>query len=203
MATPDITPQGDPTDWEGRWRAGNTPWDLGGPAPILAEVLQRLGDRALRVVVPGAGRAHDAVAFAAAGHAVTAVDISPTALAEAGRQAQALGQALELRQADWLEPKNFAAGAFDAVWEQTCYCAIPPARRGDYARTVAHVLPAGGRYIGLFWQHGREGGPPFHVAPDEVQADISPWFDIDSLEPLRDEVTPRGNEFLIWATRKA
>ena len=34
-------------------------------------------------------------------------------------------------------------GAFDGVWEYTCFCAIDPARREEYVRTVARDPPAG------------------------------------------------------------
>ena len=199
--TPDPAPDG--TDWEGRWQSGDTPWDLGRAPPSLEQTLAQLGSTPLDVAVPGAGRAHDALAFAAAGHRVTAIDIAPSALAAAATQAEALDLPLTLLEADWLDPSAHAPATFDLVWEQTCYCAIPPARRADYARTLARVLRPGGRYVGLFWQHGREGGPPYHVTPAAVASDIGPWFEIEIIEVLAAEDSLRGDEFLLTAVRKA
>ena len=65
-------------------------------------------------------------------------------------------------QADllWWTP----AEPFDAIYEQTCLCALDPADWREYARRLAGWLSPGGRLFALFMQTGKEGGPPYHCA---------------------------------------
>ena len=88
------------------------------------------------------------------------------------------------------------------MWEQTCFCAVWPARRAAYARTVLEVLRPGGRFYGLFWNHGRPGGPPFDVAPDHVRDAFGSGFEVESLAPVEVSVPERGSEFLVVLRRR-
>ena len=58
---------------------------------------------------------------------------------------------------------------FDAVYEQTCLCALHPDRWVPYARRLHAWLRSGGRLFALFAQVARPGaaigsiaGPPYH-----------------------------------------
>jgi hypothetical protein len=60
-------------------------------------------------------------------------------------------------------------GEFDYVLEYTCYCAIDPLRRAEYADRIARLLKLGGVYIALAMPIGDwTEGPPFAVNPDEL-----------------------------------
>ncbi len=144
--------------WEQRYRRGDTGWDRGAASPALADFLTRV--EPCRVLIPGCGRGHEVVALAARGFRVSAVDIAPSAIASL--QAALARRGLEARviEADIFD---FAPDKpFDAIYEQTCLCAIPPDRRKTYARRLAHWLKSGGMLYALFMQTGMEGGPPFH-----------------------------------------
>ena len=67
----------------------------------------------------------------------------------------------------------FASGSFDAVFEHTCFCAIPPDRRMDYVRAVSKSLKPGGLFLAIFYRNPSaraEPGPPFGCPMDEVDA---------------------------------
>jgi len=81
------------------------------------------------------------------------------------------------------------AGKFDYAYEYTCFCAIDPARREEYARAVHALLKPGGVLFGCFYNHGREGGPPFDVTKGEVKRIFAPLFTIKKLA-----VTPHSVE---------
>lgn len=146
--------------WESKYHGGDTGWDRGGVSPALAHWLATGKVPPGRVLVPGCGNGYEVLALAAAGHAVTAVDIAAPpvmhlmgALAERGLHARVV-------QADLL---NWTpAEPFDAVYEQTCLCALDPAHWDMYAERLAGWLRPGGRLFALFMQTGREGGPPYH-----------------------------------------
>ena len=87
------------------------------------------------------------------------------------------------------------------VWEQTCFCAIPPARRLDYVRAMARALAPGGRLLGLFWNHGHPGSQPFDVRPEDVKALFPPRFAVEGIEPVEGSVPDRRPEFLAFLRR--
>jgi len=172
-------------EWEARYRRGETGWDRGGVSPAVdhwrTTGALRPGDRLL---VPGCGRGHEVVALARAGFQVTAVDVASSAVAAVRTALDAAGAAAEVVEADLLtwEPVT----PFDVVYEQTCLCALPPARWPDYQARLAAWLRPGGRLLALFIQTGRDGGPPFHceVAAMRTLFDESTWS-WPATEPLR------------------
>lgn len=172
-------------EWEARYRRGEIGWDRGGVSPAVdhgrAIGALRPGDRLL---VPGCGRGHEVVALARAGFAVTAVDLAPSAVAAVRTALDAAGVSAEVVEADLLAWKP--AVSFDAVYEQTCLCALPPARWSAYQARLAAWLRPGGRLLALFMQTGRDGGPPFHcdVAAMRSLFDESTWSWPEG-EPLR------------------
>jgi SAM-dependent methyltransferase len=182
--------------WEARYQRGETPWDLGGPPPCLVDLLARLDGAPLRVLVPGAGSGHDAIAWARAGHQVTAVDIAPSALALLHEHAAAAGVQVETLEADLFALPSERDASFDAVWEQTCFCAINPDQRADYVLAMVRALRAEGLYYGLFWQHGLDGGPPWNIRPADVRAAFPPHFEILSEEAVALSAGTRSHETL-------
>lgn len=166
---------GDPVsvDWDARYQAGETPWEKGAANPALVDWLNRNGI-AGRVLVPGCGLGHDVRAVARAGALATGLDIS----------ALAVERARELDDEDcasYVEGDLFALpeslGAFDWVVEHTCFCAIPPGRRPEYARAVGDLLKPGGSLLAVFFidpgMDDPEDGPPFGVS----RAELGRFFD--------------------------
>jgi methyl halide transferase len=72
-----------PRFWEDIDARGGDEWELGRPAPTLADFLDTTPPAPGRVAVPGCGRGHDARLLAARGHDVTGFDFAPAALAAA------------------------------------------------------------------------------------------------------------------------
>jgi hypothetical protein len=59
--------------------------------------------------------------------------------------------------------------SFDYVLEYTCFSAIDPNRRAEYADLVTRLLKPDGMYVDLaFPLDKREGGPPFAVSAAEI-----------------------------------
>ena len=111
-------------DWEGSYGRGETPWDKGAPSPGLVAYLAENEVRG-RVLVPGCGLGHDVRALARGGAEVEGLDISPTAVARA-REFPPAGSE-KYRHGDLFALERDLVGAFDWVWEHTCFCAIEPA----------------------------------------------------------------------------
>jgi len=197
MASPSV-PAGVGVDWESRYTAGDTPWDKGLAHPALVEWLHA-HPLSGKVLVPGSGTGHDVRAIAANPDAqVVAMDIAPSAIERAsaykpvGREIYVLG--------DFLAGDAAALGPFDALFEHTCFCAIPPSRRGDYVRAAAAALRPGGIFLGVFFgnpENPDPDSPPFRSPADEVERLFAPAFEIAE---SRDEIPTYpervGREFL-------
>ena len=153
--------------WEDRYAAGHTAWDRGAVSPALRRWLSQGTLPAGRVLVPGCGHGHEILELVHSGRDVTAVDIAAqpvrrllAALAEAQLHATVV-QADLLRWAP-VQP-------FDAIYEQTCLCALEPQSWTVYAGRLAEWLLPGGILLALFMQTGGQGGPPYHCALPQMR----------------------------------
>jgi SAM-dependent methyltransferase len=192
--------------WEERYQAGRTGWERGVPTPAFKRLLA--SDSAPepgRVAVPGCGRGHDALLFAAAGHHVTGFDFAPSAIAGANALATEAGLAdrATFVVADILGPDVHAyPSAFDYVVERACYCALHPSDRDRYVANVATMLRPGGRLIGSFFIGPAEGGPPFAATWEEIRASLVPWFEVEVVgEPAAE--TPMAGADLFAIVRRS
>jgi methyl halide transferase len=159
-----------PDFWEEIYQAGRAGWDLGGPTATLHRLLESGEIKPGRLIVLGAGRGHDARDWARHGFQVTAVDFAADAVA-AMRELADPAAPTEIVQTDIFALPARLNHKFDVVLEYTCFCAINPARRSEYADVVARLIKPGGTYAALLFpldQHA--GGPPFAVSLDEALA---------------------------------
>jgi len=149
-----------PHEWEARYLEGSIGWDRGGVNPALNHWLD-CGEMACgSIVLPGCGRGFEVVQLARLGFAVTALDFAPSAVQFVETALAANHLMAEVVAADVLlwQP----AAPVDAVYEQTCLCALPPESWVAYATQLHQWLRPGGSLFALFMQTGDEGGPPFH-----------------------------------------
>ena len=166
----------DATDWSARYRAGDTPWDHGEAHPELMQWLSQNTFPSGEVLVPGCGQGYDARAIAAKGIPVWGVDISPEAI----RLAQCVDSSVHFQLGDILAPPVEWTSRFSGAFEHTCYCAIPPTRRPDYARSLATLLHPGGLFLACFYMTPDSDGegPPFPARREELDALFGPHFQL-------------------------
>jgi len=161
--------------WEEKYRAKTIPWDRGAVSPAL---LGWIEDDVLppgRILIPGCGRGHEALELAQRGYQVTALDIAPTALDHLAQELAAAGVEAERVCADALA--WHPAQSFDAIYEQTCLCALDPEHWAVYEQQLFNWLRPGGKLFALFMQTERAGGPPFHCALPDMRRlfDAARW----------------------------
>jgi SAM-dependent methyltransferase len=157
-----------PEKWDANYEQGTDGWDLGKPTPVFQRLLLSRDLLQGRMIVLGAGRGYDAREFARHGFQVTAVDFSSHAVQEMHRLASA-DAPVEILQQDIFTLPELSNHSFDYVLEYTCFCAIDPTRRAEYADLVMRLLKPDGIYIDMaFPLDGRKGGPPFAVSVKEV-----------------------------------
>jgi len=159
--------------WEKRFAAGETPWDRGRANPQLEAWLQAGALAPCRILVPGCGSGYEVAELARRGFDVVGLDYAAGALERT--RARLGGASAELVQADVLEwqPRR----AFDAIYEQTCLCALYPDHWRAYADRLHRWLAPAGRLFALFVQlpragaaEGRIEGPPYHCDINAMRA---------------------------------
>lgn len=193
-------------DWDRRYRLGDTPWCKGKAHPLLPEAALPAGYPG-RVLVPGCGRGSDLAALAS--HApdaeIIGIDLSPLAIREA-RERCADHPGLRFEVADFLAAEELVRqfGTVGRIWEHTCFCALPPARRPDYVRSAARLLETGGLLCGVFFLALDDGGqgPPWNCPAAELAGLFSEWFEIATPLPCTQTFAGReGEEYLVRMTR--
>lgn len=191
-------------DWEARYNAGDTPWEKGAPHPALVDWLQK-NSLPGRVLVPGCGIGHDVRELSRnPASEVVGLDIAPSANRMAGRFAPVGRETFVL--GDFLAGDARRLGPFDAIFEHTCFCAIHPSRRADYAREAAALLKPGGVLVGIFYGHPdnpNPDSPPFASPFEAVLAQFARDFEaVEKNENLPTYPERKDREYLLVLRRR-
>jgi SAM-dependent methyltransferase len=200
---PDMTEVEDENFWGTKYQESPTPgWDLQGPTPVLADILPQLKLPRSRILVVGAGRGHDAVYLAAQGHLVTALDVSPEA-EKRFREAYPNEKNVTYLVEDIFSLPAKMHGAYDIVFEHTCFCAINPARRNELVKIWQRILSERGHLLGIFYIRPEREGPPFGASEWEIQQRLKKSFDFLYWTRWKNSAADRtGQELVVYAQRK-
>ena len=161
--------------WQQHFEAGTIPWDRGGPSPQLVAWLGHAVRAGETVLVPGCGSGWDVAELANAGARVTGIDYAPAAVAKAEALLRERALVATIVEADVLEWAP--SSPVDAVYEQTCLCALHPDHWKRYGDQLHAWLKPGGRLLAMFMQKPRPGaaegfveGPPYHCDVHAMRA---------------------------------
>jgi SAM-dependent methyltransferase len=98
---------------------GLIPWDIGGPQPVVQQLVAYGAIRG-EVLDPGTGPGYHAIHYASQGYSATGVDGSPTAIERAKRNAERAGVQVDFQVADATKLDGFE-GRFDTVVDSAFY----------------------------------------------------------------------------------
>ncbi len=157
------------------------PWFHPGLDPDLRRALESMGIASGRALDLGTGPGTQAIALAERGFAVTATDISATAIAKARRRARKKGLAIEFCEDDIL--RSTIEERFDLVLDRGCFHVLAPRDRTRYIRAVAPLVAPGGHLFLKCFSHRetREEGP-YRFTPAQVRELFGSRFSILSIE---------------------
>lgn len=189
------------TDWEGRYQAGDMPWEKGEASPGLVDFLAAHPKLARGDVgVPGCGTGHDVRAWAKAGFAAHGYDVAPSAVKLARARTPA-GVKADFMQRDFL--RDEPPWRFDWIFEHTLFCAIEPVDRPKYVAALLRWLKPQGNYLAVNYLIPDTDGPPFGTTRDEIIERFSPHFELLEEWAPRSYPNRTGLERMFWWKRKA
>jgi len=175
--------------WNKRYNDDKTGWDLGTISPPLKAYFDQLEDKSLKILIPGAGNAHEALYLFRNGFKNTYV------CDWAEKPIQRIQTLEPLFPTEQLICKDFfdLELQFDLIVEQTFFCAISPAKRSDYANKIAQLLHSKGKLVGLLFNKDfKFTGPPFAGDKAEYIDLFEKKFDIMTLEECNNSIESRA-----------
>lgn len=185
--------------WQNRYDLGMDGWDLGAPSRPLAERIDQLANKDLRILIPGCGRAWEGQYLHERGFRnVWLMDLT------GGPFAEFLQRCPDFPQDHLLVGDFFTHhGEYDLILEQTFFCAIDPSLRERYAERMRALLAPSGTLAGVLFDDPRPGkdtdGPPFGGSLTEYADLFKRHFGTVHIVPCPNSIPPRaGRE--VWIT---
>ena len=162
--------------WQSRFDAGQYAVGPGRGRALSLRAGPAAANCACRIAVPGCGSGHDVVHLAQAGFDVTGLDYAPAAVMRTRASAPEAGRQANVAQADVLAWSPLAP--FDAVYEQTCLCALHPDHWVAYAKATACMAAPGRAPVRTLRADGAArrrakgsiDGPPYHCDINAMRA---------------------------------
>ncbi len=188
--------------WQNRYDVGSDGWDLGAPSRPLAEYIDQLMNKELRILIPGCGRAWEGQYLHERGFKnVWLMDLT------GGPFAEFLQRCPDFPKEHLITGDFFAhQGQYDIIIEQTFFCAIDPAMRDRYVEQAHALLVPGGLLVGVLFDDpapGKDpGAPPFGGSRAEYIERFGARFAHVSVEACHNSIPPRaGREVWIDARK--
>ena len=194
-----------PDFWEKKYTDEDDKWDLGKPTPALEAFFQSDAcPKEGNVLILGAGRGHDAIAWAEKGHKVTCVDFAPTAIDAletlSRKHPNITSMDLDLFE---LNPKQLEQ--FDIIYEYNCYSAIHPGRRDEFFEIWYKMLKDDGKVVALFYPISNDSpsaGPPHPTSEGELMARLDGIFEIETRVSTEGSIEERAGLEEFWLLTK-
>lgn len=183
MADSPVRPGGEWEDLYKQTRPEELPWFTTSLDDDFERALAtfRITPRGGPVLDLGTGPGTAAIELARRGFAVTALDVSPSAIRMARRRAGDLGVRIEWVAADFFQ--RFWDARFQLVYDRGLYHTLPPLQRHQYPDRVAHWLKPHGFLIVKTFSTDEPGEwGPFRIGRDELETNIGGRLDLVALE---------------------
>ncbi|ORW92631.1 SAM-dependent methyltransferase [Mycobacterium sp. IEC1808] len=161
------------------------PWSIGAPQPELAALIEQgrfHGD----VLDVGCGEAAISLALAERGYTTVGLDLSPTAIDLARREAEKRGLTnVTFEVADISDFTGFD-GRFGTIVDSTLFHSIPVEAREGYQQSIRRAAAPGASYFALVFDKAAiPEGPINAVTADELRDVVSKYWVVDEIRPAR------------------
>jgi len=182
--------------WDRHYRKGGpAPWDSGHPAKDLKEAVENESIRPCRTVILGCGSGTNAIYLAGKGFDVTAIDVAPTALALAEKEAKKAGVEVRWVLADVLALPKLEK--FDLIFDRGCYHNVRYVDAAGFVESMRQLSRPGTKAFILSLD--RDSAPG--VREPTMRTDFSGSFDFSWLKNSKINTGKDGKrEHASWST---
>jgi 2-heptyl-1-hydroxyquinolin-4(1H)-one methyltransferase len=161
------------------------PWSLGEPQPELATLIEQ-GKFHGDILDVGCGEAAISLALAERGHTTVGLDLSPTAIDLARREAARRGLTNASFEVADISAFTGYDGRFGTIVDSTLFHSMPVELREGYLQSIVRAAAPGASYFVLVFDKAAIlQGPPNAVTEDELRAVVSKYWVIDEIKPAR------------------
>lgn len=170
--------------WDTVYDNGNAPWVIGRPQPAIEE-LERDGWIRGRVLDPGCGAGEHTILLTRLGYDVLGVDLSPSAVAEARRNAAEKGvPEARFDVGDSLHLSDI--GMFDTVVDSALFhiFGTDPEARAQYVQNLHAIVKPGGLVHVLALSDAEPGFGP-RIGAEVIRESFSTGWELEELRPSR------------------
>jgi SAM-dependent methyltransferase len=161
------------------------PWSIGEPQPELAALIEQ-GKFHGDVLDVGCGEAAISLYLAERGYTTVGLDLSPTAVGLARREAEKRGLASAGFEVADISSFTGYDGRFGTIVDSTLFHSIPVEARDGYQRSIVRAAAPGATYFVLVFDRAAlPQGPINAVTAEELREVVSKYWLIDEIKPAR------------------
>jgi 2-heptyl-1-hydroxyquinolin-4(1H)-one methyltransferase len=161
------------------------PWSIGAPQPELAALIEQ-GKFHGDVLDVGCGEAAISLALAERGHTTVGLDLSPTAIDLARREAARRGLTNATFEVADISSFTGYDGRFGTIVDSTLFHSIPVEAREGYQQSIQRAAAPGASYFALVFDKAAvPEGPINAVTADELRDVVSKYWVVDEIRPAR------------------
>lgn len=180
--------------WQSRYESNQIQWDIGTVSTPLKTYFDQLQNKELKILIPGAGNAHEAEYLHKSGFKnVLVVDLAKEPLENLKARVPSFPNQ-HLIHSNFFDLDN---RKFDLIVEQTFFCALNPSLRKAYVSKMFDLLEPEGCLVGLLFDAPlNETHPPYGGNKKEYLSYFSEKFNIKYFDKCHNSIPPRANREL-------
>jgi 2-heptyl-1-hydroxyquinolin-4(1H)-one methyltransferase len=161
------------------------PWSIGAPQPELAALIEQ-GKFHGDVLDVGCGEAAIPLTLAERGYTTVGLDLSPTAIDLARREAEKRGLTNAAFEVADISSFTGYDGRFGTIVDSTLFHSIPVEAREGYQQSISRAAAPGASYFALVFDKAAvPEGPINAVTADELRDAVSKYWIVDEIRPAR------------------
>jgi 2-heptyl-1-hydroxyquinolin-4(1H)-one methyltransferase len=161
------------------------PWSIDAPQPELSALIDQ-GKFHGDVLDVGCGEGAISLTLAELGHTTVGLDLSPTAIDLARREAAKWGLTRATFEVADISDFTGYDGRFGTIVDSTLFHSIPVEAREGYQRSISRAAAPGASYFALVFDRAAvPQGPVNAVTADELREVVSKYWVVDEIRPAR------------------
>lgn len=186
-------PNIDSNYWDQQYLKGKTGWDVGYAVPAIIEYFNQLEDKNLKILIPGAGTAHEGMYLYNLGFKnIFLLEYSKVAIDQFINKYPDFPKDQIIFE-DFFKHQD----TYEMIIEHTFFSSFKPQERHLYVEKTHELLKKEGKLIGLLFDRSFDSDfPPYGARKEDYKTLFSKYFHIKTMETATNSIKPRKNNEL-------